>query len=84
MLQILGNLPVSVQNVASLMHPSVTAASQLDTVKKAVEEMLNDVHVPLGENNFFEPGDPDRGQPTYFYPRTNRYQFEVRVPADFP
>lgn len=41
-------------------------------------------HVPLGENNFFEPGDPDRGQPTYFYPRTNRYQFEVRVPADFP
>jgi hypothetical protein len=47
-LQILGNLPVSVQNVASLMHPSVTAPSQLDTVKKAVEEMLGDVHVPLG------------------------------------
>lgn len=50
-LQILGNLPVSVQNVASLMHPSVTAASQLDTVRKAVEEMLNDVLVPLGEKN---------------------------------
>ena len=50
-LQILGNLPVSVQNVASLMHPSVTAPSQLDTVKKAVEEMLNDVHVPLGEKD---------------------------------
>jgi len=50
-LQILGNLPVSVQNVASLMHPSITAASQLDTVKKAVEEMLNDVHVPLGEKD---------------------------------
>jgi hypothetical protein len=48
-LQILGNLPVSVQNVASLMHPSVTAPSQLDTVRKAVEDMLNDVHVPLGE-----------------------------------
>ena len=41
-------------------------------------------HVPTGENNFFSPGEPDRGQPTYFYPRTNRYQFEVRVPADFP
>ena len=41
-------------------------------------------HVPVGENNFFSPGEPDRGQPTYFYPRTNRYQFEVHVPADFP
>jgi hypothetical protein len=50
-LQILGNLPVTVQNVASLMHPSVTAPSQLDTVKKAVEDMLNDVHVPLGEKD---------------------------------
>ncbi len=41
-------------------------------------------HVPVGENNFFSPGEADRGQPAYFYPRTNRYQFEVRVPADFP
>ena len=39
--------------------------------------------IPVGENNFFSPGEPDRGQPTYFYPRTNRYQFEVLVPADF-
>jgi hypothetical protein len=50
-LQILGNLPVSVHNVASLMHPSVTAPSQLDTVRNAVEEMLADVHVPLGEKD---------------------------------
>ena len=41
-------------------------------------------HVPFGENNFFSPGEADHGQPTYFYPRINRYQFEVRVPADFP
>ena len=41
-------------------------------------------HVPVGENNFFSPGEADRGQPAYFYPRTNRYQFEVRVSADFP
>ena len=41
-------------------------------------------HVPVGENNFFSPGEPDRGQPAYFYPRTNRYQFEVHVPANFP
>ena len=41
-------------------------------------------NVPVGADNFFSPGDPDRGQPTYFYPRTNRYQFDVAVPADFP
>ena len=50
-LQILGNLPVSVRNVASLMHPSVTAPAQLDTVKQAVDDLLNDVHVPLGEKD---------------------------------
>jgi hypothetical protein len=33
------------------MHPSITANSQLDTVRKAVEEMLGDVLVPLGEKD---------------------------------
>ncbi len=50
-LQILSNLPVTLQNVTSLMHPSVTASSQLETIRKAVDEMLNDVHVPLGEKD---------------------------------
>jgi hypothetical protein len=50
-LQILGNLPVSVQNVASLMHPSISSSSQLDKVKEAVDEMLSDVLVPLGEKD---------------------------------
>jgi hypothetical protein len=50
-LQILGNLPVSVENVASLIHPSVTAPSQRDTVHDAVEEMVTDPLVPLGEKN---------------------------------
>lgn len=50
-LQILNNLPVSVENVASLMHPSITSPSIKDDVRKAVEEMLNDVHVPLGEKD---------------------------------
>lgn len=50
-LQILGNLPVTVQNIAGLTHPSVTAAPQLEEVRKAVEEMLGDVHVPLGEKD---------------------------------
>lgn len=50
-LQILSNLPVTVQNVASLMQPSVTGASELEDVRKAVDEMLGDVHVPLGEKD---------------------------------
>ncbi len=40
-------------------------------------------HVPIGPNNFLSPGPPDQGQPTYFYPRTQRYQFSVTVPADW-
>ena len=39
--------------------------------------------IPVGENNYFSPGDQDRGQPTYFLPRRNRFTFEVVVPADW-
>ncbi|MEX2130573.1 MAG: hypothetical protein WD772_03735 [Pseudohongiellaceae bacterium] len=39
--------------------------------------------IPVGENNMFSPGDPDRGQPTHFLPRRNRFTFEVVVPADW-
>lgn len=39
--------------------------------------------VPVGDNNFFAPGDADRGQPTHFLPRRNRFTFEVTVPADW-
>ena len=41
------------------------------------------LHVPIGPDNNLEPGGPDRGQPTYFFPRRNRFHFKVRVPADF-
>ena len=44
------------------------------------EEELN---IPVGPNNFLEPGDLDRGQPTYFYPRRQRVVWRVRVPADW-
>ncbi|MFT4887537.1 MAG: hypothetical protein ACJA2D_002031 [Pseudohongiellaceae bacterium] len=40
-------------------------------------------NVDIGENNSFSPGDPDRGQPTHFLPRRNRFTFEVNVPADW-
>ena len=34
-------------------------------------------------DNNIEPGGPDQGQPTYFFPRRNRFMFRVRVPKDF-
>ena len=37
----------------------------------------------IGENNFFSPGEADRGQPTHFLPRRNRFTFEVTVPSDW-
>ena len=42
-----------------------------------------ELNVPVGPNNNIEPDGPDYGQPTYFYPRRNRFIFKVRVPADF-
>jgi len=40
-------------------------------------------HIPVGPENQIEPGGPDRGQPTYFYNRTQRNLFTVNVPADW-
>jgi hypothetical protein len=39
--------------------------------------------IPAGPDNRFEPGAPDRGQPTFFLPRRQGWVFRVRVPADF-
>ena len=39
--------------------------------------------VEIGPNNSFAPGEPDRGQPTHFLPRRNRFTFEVTVPSDW-
>ena len=41
------------------------------------------VHVPIGPANSIEPGGPDGGQPTRFFPRRNKFIFTVRAPADF-
>ena len=42
-----------------------------------------ELDIPIGENNRFTTGDPDRGQPTHFLPRRNRFTFDVVMPADF-
>ena len=42
-----------------------------------------ELDVWVGTDNFFAPGDPDRGQPTHFLPRRNRFVFRVPVPDGF-
>jgi hypothetical protein len=42
-----------------------------------------EIDSPVGPTNSIEPGGPDRGQPTHFLPRRNRFVFKIRVPADF-
>lgn len=39
--------------------------------------------VPVGANNSIQPGGPDRGQPTFFYSRTQRNLFTVNLPKDW-
>lgn len=56
-LQILNNLPVTAHNIAALLHPAVDAASQQDEVDRAIDELVNDVHVPFGK----------RGDAFYFF-----------------
>jgi hypothetical protein len=50
-LQILENLPVTVGNIAALMHSEVESPSMKDQVEKAVDAMLKDAMIPLGEKN---------------------------------
>jgi hypothetical protein len=40
-------------------------------------------HIPIGPDNYFEPGPVDQGQPTFFYPRRQNFLFGVTVPADW-
>jgi len=39
--------------------------------------------IPAGPDNQIEPGPADRGQPTYFLPRRQRWVFRVQVPKDW-
>jgi hypothetical protein len=42
-----------------------------------------DTNVPIGPSNTMDPGGPDQGQPTRFYPQRNRFIFRVHVSKDF-
>ena len=41
-----------------------------------------ELDIPIGPDNNVDPGG-DRGQPTHFYPRRNRFLFTVAVPKDW-
>jgi hypothetical protein len=42
-----------------------------------------EINLPIGADNQLEPGGPDQGQPTHFFPRRNRFVFRIKVPKDF-
>ena len=42
-----------------------------------------EIDVPVGPGNSLDPGGPDQGQPTHFFPRRNQFVFKIRVPANF-
>jgi hypothetical protein len=45
--------------------------------------LKQELDIPVGENNRFEPGPPDQGQPTHFLPRRQWGVFTVTVPQNF-
>jgi len=42
-----------------------------------------EIDIAVGPDNGFQPGPVDRGQPTHFFQRRNRYVFRVPVPSQF-
>jgi hypothetical protein len=45
--------------------------------------MQEELDIPVGDNNRFEPGPADQGQPTHFLPRRQWGVFTVTVPENF-
>ena len=44
---------------------------------------LQEFDIPIGPDNSIEPGGPDQGQPTHFYPRRSPFLFTIKLPKDF-
>jgi hypothetical protein len=61
-------------------NPDGTYSLSFGYFNRNTEEV---VEIPVGPNNFIEPGGPDRGQPTHFVPRRHWGVFAVKVPAEF-
>lgn len=61
-------------------NPDGTYSLSFGYFNRNYEETLD---IPVGPDNFFEPGPADRGQPTHFEPRRHWGVFAVTVPEDF-
>ncbi len=48
-LQLLEGFPVTPENIAALLHPTVESPSLLESVKKAVDDLHNEPAIPLSE-----------------------------------
>ena len=44
---------------------------------------VEELAIPPGPDNKLEPGEADRGQPSYFLPRRQSFVFRVEVPKDW-
>jgi len=72
------------QNVAPVFegweqNPDGTYSMVFGYLNRNYEE---EVDIPVGPGNTIDPGN-DRGQPTHFYPRRQRFVFKVVVPKDW-
>jgi autonomous glycyl radical cofactor GrcA len=47
------------------------------------ENWQEEFDIPVGPDNNIEPGGPDQGQPTHFYPRRSPFLFTIKIPKDF-
>jgi len=61
-------------------NPDGTISLVFGYFNRNYEEQLD---IPVGPDNRFEPGPADRGQPTHFLVRRHTGLFAVVVPADF-
>lgn len=50
-LQILNNMPITRQNITSLMHDSIAGGTQAEVVSKAIDDLINDSIIPFGEKS---------------------------------
>jgi hypothetical protein len=74
------------QNVAPVYegwepNPDGTISMYFGYMNRNWKEELD---IPVGPNNSFDPAPQDRGQPTHFLPRRRKQYFAITVPKDFP
>ena len=74
------------QNIAPVYegwepNPDGTISMYFGYMNRNWKEELD---IPLGPNNSFEPAPQDRGQPTHFLPRRHKQIFSIVVPKNFP